>query len=116
MDDETLSRTLTAAIRDVPGVVAVYPPRPIAHAAAEAVARTLALREPDVLVDLDRHGATLRVEAGIAVSGDRPAPDTVRAVGERVRALLDAEVDGGADLVSVTVRLVEDAVGPGATS
>ncbi len=115
MDDAALSSELTAAIRAVPGVVAVYPPRPIVHAAAEVVASALALREPDVLVDVDRHGGTVRVAAGIAVSGDRPAPDTVRAVGERVRALVDERIDGGADLVSVTIRLVEDAVLPSAT-
>ncbi|MFS0731629.1 hypothetical protein ABC270_16330 [Curtobacterium sp. 1P10AnD] len=115
MDDAALSSELTSAIRAVPGVVAVYPPRPIVHGAAEAVAAALALREPDVLVDIDRHGTTVRIAAGIAVSGDRPAPDTVREVGERVRDLVDQRVDGGADLVTVTIRLVEDAVTPGAT-
>ncbi|MGL3198265.1 MULTISPECIES: hypothetical protein [Curtobacterium] len=109
MDDAALSSELTAAIRGVPGVLAVYPPWPLVHAAAEVVATALALREPDVLVDIDRHGAAVRVAAGIAVSGDRPAPDTVREVGERVRGLVDQWVEGGADLVTVTVRLVEDA-------
>ncbi len=79
MDDAALSSELTAAIRGVPGVLAVYPPRPLVHAAAEVVATALALREPDVLVDIDRHGAAVRVAAGIAVSGTaRPRTPSAR--------------------------------------
>jgi len=109
MDDEALSRTLTAAVRRVPGVTGVHRAR-TAAAAAEVVAAALTLREPDVLVDVDRHGGRVQVRAGIAVTGDRAAADTVRAVGECIRDLVDAESASSADLVSVTVQLVEDPV------
>lgn len=111
MDDETLSRTLTSAVRDVPHVLAVYPPRPIVQAAAEVVAATLALREPDVLVDVDRSGSALRVSAGIAVDDQRPASDTVREVGERIRSVVDGLPGPQVDVVTVTVRLIEEAGG-----
>ena len=115
MDDEALARTLTEAVRAVSGVTGVYSARPLAAAAgavAEAVAPALTLREPDVLVDADRGGGRVHVRAGIAVSGERPACDTLRAVGERLRDALDAAVRPSVDLVSVTVRLVEDPVRP----
>lgn len=109
MNDDELSRALTTAVRDVPGVVAVYPPRPIAHAAAEIAAAAFALHEPDAVVDIDRRGTALHIVAGIGVSDDRPATDTVREVGERIRDAVDA-VDGPpADLIDVRVRLVEGA-------
>lgn len=117
MDDEALSRSLTEGIRQVPGVTGVYSPRPltaaaeaVAGAVVDAVAPALGLREPDVLVDVDRHGGRVQVAAGIAVAGDRPAADTLRAVGERIRDLLDQGPTPSADLISVTVRLVEDPV------
>lgn len=107
MSDEALSRTLTARIRDVPGVVGVYPPKPLVHAAAEAVAATFSLSAPDVLVDVDRRGGALRVAAGIAVDDGRPAPETLREVGECIRDTVAAASAADADLVSVTIRLVE---------
>lgn len=112
MSDEALSRALTDRIRSVPGVTGVYPSRPLVHAAAEAVASTFSLQEPDVLVDVQREGTTLRVHAGIAVEDTRPATETVREVGERVRDLVDERTGGPADLVAVTIRLVEDIGAP----
>jgi hypothetical protein len=107
VNDDELSRALTTAVRGVPGVVAVHPPRPIAHAAAELAAAAFALHEPDAVVDIDRHGGALRIVTGIAVADERPAIDTVRAVGERIREVVDG-VDGPrADLIDVRVRLVE---------
>lgn len=108
MDDEALSRRLTEAVRAVDGVTGVYAPRTVT-AAAEVVAATLTLHEPDVLVDVDRHGGTVQVVTGIAVDGGRPAAETVRAVGERLRDVLDAGTTPSADLIRVTVRLVDDA-------
>ncbi|MFJ4074036.1 MULTISPECIES: hypothetical protein [unclassified Curtobacterium] len=107
MSDEALSRVLTDRIRTVPGVTGVYPRRPIVHAAAEAVASTLSLQEPDVLVDVQRDGAALRVGAGIAVDDTRPATDTIREVAERIRDLVDERTGAPADVVEVTIRLVE---------
>lgn len=112
MSDEALSRALTDRIRGVPGVTGVYPTRPIVHAAAEAVASTFALQEPDVLVDVHRDGSALRIGAGIAVDDARPAPETVREVGERIRDLVDERTGAPADLVEVTIRLVEGIGGP----
>lgn len=116
MDDEAISRTLTDGIRHVPGVTGVFPPRPaaaVAEAVVDAVAPApLRLHDPDVLVDVDRHGGRVHVVAGISVDGGRPAADTLRAVGERVRDLLDAGTTPAADLISVTVQLVEDPVTP----
>ncbi|AIV40005.1 MULTISPECIES: hypothetical protein [unclassified Curtobacterium] len=114
MDDEAISRTVTAGIRHVPGVTGVYPPRPVAAAAETVVDAVvpvpLRLHDPDVLVDVDRRGGRVHVVTGISVDGGRPAADTLRAVGERVRDLLDADTTATADLISVTVRLVEDPV------
>ena len=119
MDDEAISRTLTDGIRHVPGVTGVFPPRPVA-AVAEAVLDAvtpvpLRLHDPDVLVDVDRHGGRVHVVAGISVDGGRAAVDTLRAVGERVRELLDADGTATADLISVTVRLIEDPTGAAST-
>ncbi|GGL74442.1 hypothetical protein LQK89_03460 [Curtobacterium sp. C1] len=108
MDDEALSRDLTAAVRAVPGVVGVHAPRSAVHAAAEAVAVALSLREPDVLVDVDRLDTTLRLTTHIAVDDRRPAPDTLREVGERLREVVDGVPGPSADLITVTIRVVED--------
>lgn len=107
-DDHALSRELTALIRATTGVAAVYPAQPIVEAAVDAVAVKLALRQPDVLVDVDRDGDALRIAAGIAVDDARPATDTVREVGERIRAVTDERADVRPDLISVSVRLVDD--------
>lgn len=112
MDDETISRAVTAGVRGVSGVTGVYPPRPVAAVAETVVDAVtpapLRLHSPDVLVDVNRHGGRVHVVAGISVDGGRPAADTLRAVGERVRDLLDAGATATADLISVTVRLIED--------
>lgn len=105
-DDVELSQRLTRVARETPGVAAVFPAKPIVAAAADAVAVALQLREPDVLVDIDRSGGSTTVTAQIGTSADRPAPDVVRAAGERLRDAVRAEVDGEL-VVHVTVRLVE---------
>jgi len=107
VNDDELSRTLTTAVRGVPGVVAVHPPRPIAHAAAEIAAAAFALHEPDAVVDVQRHGSALRIVTGIAVADERPATDTVREVGERLRDVVDGLGGTRADVIDVRVRLVE---------
>lgn len=105
-DDQDLSQRLTALLRTVDGVDDVFPAQPIIEAAADAIAVKLALRQPDVLVDIDRSNGSVTVTAGIAVSDARPAGDTLREVGERVRDLL---ADGGEhpDLISVAIRLID---------
>ncbi len=120
MDDEAISRSLTDGIRRVPGVTGVYPPRPVAAVAETVVDAVtpapLRLHDPDVLVDVDRHGGRVHVVTGISVDGGRPAAETLRAVGECVRDLLDSDTTTTADLVSVTVHLVEDPVSPDHTA
>jgi hypothetical protein len=54
----------------------------------------------------------MTVTAGIAANDTRPAPNTVREVGERIRdALAQRYADGAEarepDLITVTIRLVE---------
>jgi hypothetical protein len=108
-DDVDLSRRLTAAIRAADGVTGVYPAQPVLEAAMGAVAARLALRVPDVLVDIDRDDGSTTVSAHIATSSSAPAVDVVRRVGELILAVLSAE-DGVPDglTVEVRVRLVED--------
>ncbi|KZX21223.1 hypothetical protein [Rathayibacter tanaceti] len=108
-DDTALSRRLTDEIRDTEGVTGVYPAQPIVEAAADAVAVSLALRLPDVLVDIDRSEGFTTVTAHIAASAALPAPETLRLVGERMHALLAADPTvPGPFAVNVKVRLVED--------
>jgi hypothetical protein len=107
--DTALSQRLTAAIRDSEGVTGVYPAQPILEAAADALAVKLALRQPDVLVDIDRSDGFTTVTAHIAATAALPAPETLRAVGEELRRLLDAEPSVTGPLaVNVKVRLIED--------
>lgn len=108
-DDTELSRLLTAAIRQAEGVAGVYPAQPILEAAADAVAVKLALRQPDVLVDIDRSEGFTTVSAHIATVAAIPAPETLRAVGELVRGMLEEEPSVSGPLaVNVKVRLIED--------
>ncbi|NRG42446.1 hypothetical protein HRK28_16150 [Rathayibacter sp. VKM Ac-2835] len=108
-DDTALSQRLTAAIRDTEGVAGVYPAQPLLEAAADALAVKLALRQPDVLVDIDRSDGFTTVTAHIAATAALPAPETLRAVGEGLRRLLDAEPSViGPLAVNVKVRLIED--------
>ncbi|MDY0913780.1 hypothetical protein [Rathayibacter festucae] len=108
-DDTALSQRLTAAIRDTEGVAGVYPAQPLLEAAADALAVKLALRQPDVLVDIDRSDGFTTVTAHIAATAALPAPETLRAVGEELRRLLDAEPSVTGPLaVNVKVRLIED--------
>ncbi|QHC68241.1 hypothetical protein GSU68_17795 [Rathayibacter sp. VKM Ac-2759] len=106
-DDTALSQRLTAAIRDTEGVAGVYPAQPILEAAADAIAVKLALRQPDVLVDIDRSEGFTTVSAHISAVAALPAPDTLRAVGERLRGMLESELSGPF-AVTVKVRLIED--------
>ncbi|KQQ06004.1 MULTISPECIES: hypothetical protein [unclassified Rathayibacter] len=106
-DDTELSQRLTAAIRDTEGVAGVYPAQPVLEAAADAIAVKLALRQPDVLVDIDRSDGFTTVSAHISTVAALPAPDTLRAVGELVRGMLEAELSGPF-AVNVKVRLIED--------
>lgn len=74
---------------------------------------------PDVVVAIERDGPTLRITTGISVDGHRPAPQTIREVGEAIRAHVDGTGDSGdsgdtdgsgattTELISVTIRLVE---------
>ncbi|ROQ37116.1 hypothetical protein EDF46_2565 [Frondihabitans sp. PhB188] len=109
-DDTELSRQLTAAIRATEGVSGVYPAQPILEAAAGAVAVRLALRVPDVLVDIDRADDFTTVSAHISTAGERPATETLRRVGELLLERLGAEPSiRGEVAVNVKVRLVEEA-------
>ncbi|MGU3411128.1 hypothetical protein ACLBWP_13530 [Microbacterium sp. M1A1_1b] len=105
-DDQDLSRRLTGLLRTIDGVDDVFPAQPILEAAADAIAVKLALRQPDVLVDIDRSGGAVRITAGIAASDARPAGDTVREVGERIRDQLAADGEQP-DLISVAIRVIE---------
>ena len=108
-DDTALSQRLTAAIGETAGVTGVYPAQPLLEAAADALAVKLALRQPDVLVDIDRSDGFTTVSAHIAATAALPAPETLRAVGEELRRLLDAEPSVTGPLaVNVKVRLIED--------
>ncbi|PPH39678.1 hypothetical protein C5C53_00250 [Rathayibacter sp. AY1E3] len=108
-DDTELSQRLTAEIRDIEGVAGVYPAQPIVEAAADALAAKLDLRQPDVLVDIDRSEGFTTVSAHIAASAALPAPETLRLVGERMHALLAADPSVSGPLaVNVKVRLIED--------
>ncbi|AMM19348.1 hypothetical protein AX769_03380 [Frondihabitans sp. PAMC 28766] len=113
IDDAALSRRLTAAIRDTEGVAGVYPAQPIVEAAAGAIAVKLALRMPDILVDIERADGFTTISAHIATFAAVPAPSTVRRVGELIRTVVTAEGESIGDLaVTVKVRLIEDGVLP----
>lgn len=113
IDDIHLSQRLTAAIRATEGVVGVYPAQPILEAAAEAVAVRLALRQPDVLVDIDRADAFTTVSAHIATTAAIPAPETLRAVGAVIRRILrDDDPDSDTIAINVKVRFVDDSGHP----
>lgn len=112
-DDTRLSRELTAAVRAVEGVAGVYPAQPILEAAAQAVAVRLALRVPDVLVDIDRADEFTTISAHISVVPTAPAPATLRRVGETLRDLISADASiQGEVAVLVTVRLIEEGGAP----
>lgn len=104
-DDTTLSRELTAAIRSTEGVTGVYPAQPTVEAAVDALAVRLALRQPDVLVDIDRADGFTTVSAHIATSAAVPATETLRAVGELIRSTLG---EAGPLAINVKVRLIDD--------
>ncbi|NII42644.1 hypothetical protein E9228_003318 [Curtobacterium flaccumfaciens] len=110
-DDQELSRHLTDVARATEGVSHVFPAQSLVQIAADAVAAQLEIRDPGTLVDVHRGGGAVRVTAEVAVDGARPATETVREVGERIRSVVDAEPGPRPDTITVVVRLVEDTVG-----
>lgn len=110
-DDRELSRRLTDLARATDGVSHVFPAQSLVQVAADAVAAQLEIRDPGTMVDVHRSGGAVRITAEVAVDGARPATETVREVGERIRSLVDAEPGPRPDTITVVVRLVEDTVG-----
>ncbi|MDN3477743.1 hypothetical protein [Curtobacterium sp. APC 4022] len=110
-DDRELSRRLTDLARATDGVSHVFPAQSLVQVAADAVAAQLEIRDPVTMVDVHRGGGAVRITAEVAVDGARPATETVREVGERIRSLVDAEPGPRPDTITVVVRLVEDTVG-----
>jgi len=110
-DDRELSRRLTDLARATDGVSHVFPAQSLVQVAADAVAAQLEIRDPGTMVDVHRGGGAVRITAEVAVDGARPATETVREVGERIRSLVDAEPGPRPDTITVVVRLVEDTVG-----
>jgi hypothetical protein len=110
-DDQELSRRLTDVARATEGVSHVFAAQSVVQIAADAVAAQLEIRDPGTLVDVHRGGGAVRVTAEVAVDGARPATETVREVGERLRSVVDAEPGPRPDMITVVVRLVEDTVG-----
>ena len=91
-DDLDLSRLLTAVICGVPGVTDVYPTGPLVRSIARElvdVACDDPGREARVAVSRTAGGA-LSVAATIGVEAGRPVPEALRAVGDAVRAALEA--------------------------
>lgn len=110
-DDRELSRRLTDLARATDGVSHVFPAQSLVQVAADAVAAQLEIRDPGTMVDVYRGGGAVRITAEVAVDGARPATETVREVGERIRSVVDAEPGPRPDTITVVVRLVEDTVG-----
>ena len=110
-DDRELSRRLTDLARATDGVSHVFPAQSLVQVAADAVAAQLEIRDPGTMVDVHRASGAVRITAEVAVDGARPATETVREVGERIRSLVDAEPGPRPDTITVVVRLVEDIVG-----
>lgn len=110
-DDRELSRRLTDLARATDGVSHVFPAQSLVQVAADAVAAQLEIRDPGTMVDVHRGGGAVRITAEVAVDGARPATETVREVGERIRSVVDAEPGPRPDTITVVVRLVEDNVG-----
>ncbi|MBY0177458.1 MULTISPECIES: hypothetical protein [Curtobacterium] len=110
-DDRELSRRLTDLARATDGVSHVFPAQSLVQVAADAVAAQLEIRDPGTMVDVHRGGGAVRITAEVAVDGARPATETVREVGERIRSVVDAEPGPRPDTITVVVRLVEDTVG-----
>ncbi|GAA1493850.1 hypothetical protein [Curtobacterium herbarum] len=110
-DDQELSRRLTDVARATDGVGHVFPAQSLVQVAADVVAAQLEIRDPGTMVDVHRGDGAVRITAEVAVDGARPATETVRAVGERIRSVVDAEPGPRPDTITVVVRLVEDTVG-----
>ena len=110
-DDRELSRRLTDLARATDGVSHVFPAQSLVQVAADAVAAQLEIRDPGTMVDVHRGSGAVRITAEVAVDGARPATETVREVGERIRSVVDAEPGPRPDTITVVVRLVEDTVG-----
>ena len=90
MSDLDLSRELTTLVAEVPGVVGVYPAGPLHRSVGLAVANVVASDETapaKVSLSRERDGG-LRVEVAVGVLSTFPVPQTLRAVGDAVRAHL----------------------------
>ncbi|PPF76798.1 hypothetical protein C5B96_16360 [Subtercola sp. Z020] len=110
IDDRALARALTDAVLATPGIVAVFPVKPILHAASEGIANALDLDEPEVLVDVDRSDSLLTVTAHVATTSDCSTPEVLGRAAEALRAV--AELEGvepaGSIVVFVKARLIAD--------
>ncbi|MFB2582792.1 hypothetical protein ACEXQD_16215 [Herbiconiux sp. P15] len=109
MTDETLARELTAAIRAVDGVGAVFRTSPLVDAAAQAIASTLDLPDPDLLLDIesesgiDGDGRTT-VTVHLSTTAGRPTPETLRAVAALIRSRL---IDDGRGRAAIAVKVLQ---------
>lgn len=87
--DLALAADIEAAVRTVPGVVAVYRPGSTASKVVDTAARLLGIRdEAAPLIRLAQTPDGLRVEIAIGVHASEGAPDTARRAHTAVQALL----------------------------
>ncbi|QAY60482.1 hypothetical protein ET475_11120 [Microbacterium protaetiae] len=86
-DSAVLAAAVEAAARAVTGVITLYRPGSLAANLLDAGAELLG-RSPS-LVAIDESGGELRVRVAIGVHAAQGAPQTVRAVHDAVRALLE---------------------------
>ncbi|WP_051172456.1 hypothetical protein [Microbacterium indicum] len=111
MTDERETRLagdIAEAVREVPGVTALYSPGGAASQLVDAGARALGVRAADaapVRVERDRDGT--RVEVAIGAHAAHGGAATARRVHAAVRALCDAR-GAGPSIVRVTVVHVDD--------
>ena len=107
IDDRALAHLLTDAVLATDGVIAVFPVNPILHIASEGIASALDLREPEVLVDVERSETLLTITAHIAATSERPTP---RTLGDAAEALWEVarreDSAGGEVMVFVKARLI----------
>lgn len=105
MDTEVeLSRLLTAAVAETPGVTAVYatgsPIRAVLRVAAGAFGR----EDEPAKVAVTRGDDGVAVGVTIGVTDGAPVPTTLRLVGDAVRAVL-LERDDAATITGIDVRV-----------
>jgi len=104
-DDLHLSRLLADVVSDVPGVTGVYPAGSLVRSLArELVDAALDENAGDARIAVTRApGGALSITATIGVEAGRPVPEVLRAVGDAVRAVLEAE-DSSAPPPVIEVR------------